>query len=147
MGPLRVAGAYLSSPEFRRTAILWFTGIFSVVDVCSDVYSTSSYFTRGRNDVAWALLSTILLSFAIQSMCVIYAHKHKGIREVALEICFVLCGMKPFVDTRRLTRMSAIAGAPAVPGAVMDQATERLICEVIEIVCEALPAAIIQVIL
>jgi hypothetical protein len=43
--------------------------------------------------------------------------------------------------------MSAIAGAPAVPGAVMDQATERLICEVIEIVCEALPAAIIQVIL
>ena len=40
MGPLGVAGAYLSSPEFRRTAILWFTGIFSVVDVCSDVYST-----------------------------------------------------------------------------------------------------------
>ncbi len=131
--------AYLSSPAFRAKAIVYSAAGLSLFDVGSDVFSISSYFSVGRTGIACALLSTILASYGLQAVIVWYVHRHRGNKALAREIAFVLCGFKPLVDTSRLLGGAQFVGAP------VDTKTERLCCELIEMVCEAIPAAVIQI--
>jgi hypothetical protein len=112
-------------------------GIF---DVSSDVFSAHSFFASGRIEIAYALLSTILLSYVLQAAFAFVVHRNQGKRGLVLEMCYVLLGLKPFVDTYRL--MTGVR----VPGSTMDSSMERSFCEGIEIVVEAIPAAIIQLV-
>jgi hypothetical protein len=139
-GVLAALFAYLTSSEFLHRLTVYSAAGFSLFDVGTDIYSTSSAYSAGNTDLGSALLSTIILSNAVQIIVVINQHRHRGIRRVAQEICFVVCGFKPFVDTTRLVGNVEIDGLP------MSISTERAICEVIEMVCEAIPAAIIQIV-
>ncbi len=136
---VRTLLAYLTSPVFRTKVIIYSAAGLSVIDVGSDVFSISSYFSVGRTGIACALLSTVLASYGLQTLVVWYVHRHRGNRTLAREIGFVLCGLKPLVDTSRLLGGAQFVGAP-VP-----TRSERLCCEVLEIVCEAIPAAVIQI--
>ena len=132
--------AYLASSEFLHRLTVYSAAGFSLFDVGTDIYSTSSAYSAGNTDLGSALLSTIILSNAVQIITVITQHRQRGIRRVAQEICFVVCGFKPFVDTTRLVGNVEIDGLP------MSIGSERVCCEVIEMVCEAIPAAIIQIV-
>ena len=136
---IRTLLACPSSPAFRAKAIVYSAAGLSLFDVGSDVFSISSYFSVGRTGIACALLSTILASYGLQAVIVWYVHRHRGNKALAREIGFVLCGFKPLVDTSRL-----LSGAQFL-GASIDTKTERLVCEIIEIVCEAILAAVIQI--
>ena len=137
---LKAACTYLLSSDFRRHLLLCFTMGCGIFDVSSDVFSTQSFFASGRNEIAYALLSTILLSYAIQAIFVLLVHRRQGKCGLALEMCYVLLALKPFVDTYRV-----IAGV-RIPGSTVDPAMERTVCEAIEIVVEAIPAATIQLV-
>jgi hypothetical protein len=86
---------YLTSSEFLHRLTVYSAAGFSLIDVGTDIYSTSSAYSAGNADLGSALLSTIILSNTLQIMVVINRHRHRGIRRVAQEICFVLCGFKP----------------------------------------------------
>ena len=132
--------AFLGSSKFRKKALLYGVAFLSFFDVASDVFSISENFVAGRTEIAYALLSTILLSFALQLALAVTVHRHQGSQVVAQEMCFVLCGCKPFVDARRIIRGVKIVGAP------VDAKVERLSAEVFELTVEAIPAAIIQIV-
>jgi hypothetical protein len=143
MGPLaaiKAVLAYLTSAGFLQRVAAYCAAGFSLLDVSSDVYSVSSAYSQGSTDLGSALLSTIILSNAAQIFVVCVNNRHRGVRRLAQEICFVLCGFKPFVDTTRLL------GNVVYVGALASIAIERVCCEVIEMVCEAIPGAIIQIV-
>jgi hypothetical protein len=78
MSFLKAACTYLLSSEFRRHLLLCFTMGCGIFDVSSDVFSTQSFFASGRNEIAYALLSTILLSYTIQAIFVLLVHRRQG---------------------------------------------------------------------
>ncbi len=112
--------------------------IISFADIGSDVFSVSVNYRAGNTGLASALLAAVLLSMSLQILVVIVAHRHHGKRRLMLEILFVITGVKPFVDTWRILNGTANVGAP------MDNKAERTYCEVLEIVCESVPTALIQ---
>jgi hypothetical protein len=79
-----------------------------------------------------------MLSMSLQIFIVLHNHRHHGKRRLMLEVLFVITGVKPFVDTWRILRGTVNVGAP------VDSKNERFGCEVVEIVCESVPTALIQ---
>ncbi len=117
---------------------LCLTAIISVLDMGSDVYSVSVNYQEGNIGLASALLATVLLSMFLQILIVLVNHRHHGKRRLIFEVLFVITGVKPFVDTWRILSGMANVGAP------MGSKAERTACEVVEIVCESVPTALIQ---
>ena len=117
---------------------LYLTAGVSVADVGSDIFSVSVNYRDGNTGLASALLATVLLSMSFQILIVVVVHRHHGKRRLMLEILFVLTGVKPFVDTWRILTGKASVDAP------MDTKTERVGCEMAEIVRESVPTALIQ---
>jgi hypothetical protein len=130
-------GAFFN-PKRLDQIELCLTAIISVADMGSDVYSVSINYQEGNIGLASALLATVLLSMFLQMLIVLVNHRHHGKRRLMLEVLFVLTGMKPFVDTWRILNGTVNVGAP------MGSKTERVACEVTEIVCESVPTALIQ---
>jgi hypothetical protein len=129
----------LFGPRTRQRLRLFLSAVLSFVDVASDVFSIANYYEAGRPELASALLGVVLLSLAIQIAVVCVAHMHQGVRILAIEILIVLSGFKPFVDVWRIDHGMENAGSP------LDTRGERVYCKGIEVVCEALPSAIIQI--
>jgi hypothetical protein len=131
-------GAFFFNPKRLDQIELCVTAIISVTDMGSDVYSVSVNYQEGNIGLASALLATVMLSMSLQMIIVLVNHRHHGKRRLMLEVLFVLTGMKPFVDTWRILSDTASVGAP------MTSKAERKGCEVVEIVCESVPTALIQ---
>jgi hypothetical protein len=74
----------------------------------------------------------------LQILVVFVNHRHRGKQRLILEVLFVITGVKPFVDTWCILSGTANVGAP------MTSKVERVGCEVVEIVCESVPTALIQ---
>ena len=132
-------GAFFFNPKRLDQIELCVTAIISVTDMGSDLYSVSVNYQEGNIGLASALLATVLLSMSLQILIVLVNHRHHGKRRLMLEVLFVLTGMKPFVDTWRILSDTASVGAP------MTSKAERKGCEVVEIVCESVPTALIQI--
>jgi hypothetical protein len=130
-------GAFFN-PKRLDQIELFLTAIIGVADTGSDVYSVSVNYQEGNIGLASALLATVLLSMSLQILIVVVNHRHQGKRRLMLEILFVITGVKPFVDTWRILSGTANVGAPLV------SMQERTACEVVEIVCESVPTALIQ---
>jgi hypothetical protein len=130
-------GAFFN-PKRLNQIELCLTAIISVADMGSDVFSVSVNYRDGNIGLASALLATVLLSMSLQMLIVLVNHRHHGKRCVMLEVLFVITGVKPFVDMWRILSGTANVGAP------MDSKTERVGCEMVEIVCESVPTALIQ---
>ncbi len=130
-------GAFFN-PKRRKNLRLYLTAGVSVADVGSDVFSLSVNYLAGNTGLASALLATVLLSMSVQILIVFVVHRHHGKRRLVLEILFVITGLKPFVDTWRILNGTANVGSP------VDAPTERIGCEMAEIVCESVPTALIQ---
>jgi hypothetical protein len=118
---------------------LCLTAVISVADMGSDVFSVSVNYHDGNIGLASALLATVLFSMSLQILIVLVNHRHHGKRRLMLEVLFVITGVKPFVDMWRILSGMANVGAP------MDSKSERVGCEVVEIVCESVPTALIQI--
>jgi len=131
-------GAFFFNPKRLDQLELCVTAIISFADMGSDVFSISVNYHDGNIGLASALLATVLLSMSLQMIIVLINHRHHGKRRLMLEVLFVLTGMKPFVDTWRILSDTASVGAP------MTSKAERKGCEVVEIVCESVPTALIQ---
>ncbi len=135
------------------------TATVSVVDVGSDVYSVSIYYRAGRTGLASGLLSTVLLSMLLQTVIVCVVHRHHGKLVLVLEILLVVSGLKPFIDVWRMVRGHVNVGAPMGIQAersackvhpCMRRGGHRavrldafLACQVVEVVCESVPGAIL----
>ena len=65
-------------------------------------------------------------------------HRHRGKRALIFEVLFVLTGVKPFVDTWHILTGKVNVGAP------LDSNQERIGCEMVKLVCESVPTALIQ---
>jgi hypothetical protein len=81
---------------------LGLTATVSVVDVGSDVYSVSIYYRAGRTGLASGLLATVLLSMLFQTVIVCVVHRHHGKLVLAMEIIFIVSGVKPLIDVWRM---------------------------------------------
>ncbi len=125
-------------PKLLDQIELCLTAIISFADMGSDIFSVSVNYQDGNIGLASALLATVMLSMSLQTIIVLINHQHHGKRRLMLEVLFVLTGVKPFVDVWRILGGTANVGAP------MDTKAERATCEVVEIVCESVPTALIQ---
>ncbi len=130
-------GAFFN-PKRLDQIQLYLTAGVSVADVGSDIFSVSVNYRAGNTGLASGLLATVLLSMSVQILIVVVAHRHHGKRRLMLEILFVITGVKPFVDVWRILTGKDNVGAP------VDTRAERAGCEVVEIVVESAPTALIQ---
>ena len=105
------------------------TATVSMVDVGSDVYSVSIYYRAGRMGLASGLLSTVLLSMLFQTVIVCVVHRHHGKLVLAMEILFIVSGVKPLIDVWRMVHGHVNVGAP------MGIHAERTGCKVIAHPC------------
>jgi hypothetical protein len=130
-------GAFFN-PKCLSQIELCMTAMTSFADMGSDVFSVSVNYRDGNIGLASGLLAAVLLSMSLQIVIVVVVHRHHGKRRLMLEVLFVITGVKPFVDTLRILGGTANVGAPLV------SKQERFGCEMVEIVCESVPTALIQ---
>jgi hypothetical protein len=90
---------------------------------------------------AYALLTMLLTTLALQIVIVVIQNAHRGPVAVFKEVLFVLSLCKAGVDALRVAR-----GEGHVAGAPIDPLAEMIICKVLEMVFESIPGGLVQAI-
>ena len=111
----------------------------SMVDLASDIVMVVTYTNEGQEGTARSLLAMISACLLVQ-LWMVYMQTSGGPRRVMVkEILIVLSGIKPGVDAMRVA-----SGAEQNEHSVIDPATELSGTRCAELICEAIPGAILQ---
>ena len=112
----------------------------SMVDLLTDVYVTYTFYhAKGKKGYFKASFASLLVSLLLQLFVVILQNKNIGLKKVIKESIPVLIGCKPAIDAYRVS-----TGGKEEVGHVVDVQMEITILKAIEMLSEAIPGVIIQ---
>jgi hypothetical protein len=112
---------------------------FSIGDMASDAVQIVALFLAGQSLRAFALLTMIVLSLAVQALTVILQTAHRGRRAVLWELSIVFSLLKPAIDAVRVA-----GGIERVAGAPFEPLDEMVICKLSEMTFESIPGGLAQ---
>ena len=112
--------------------------LLSYVDLVSDLYMAYQFSEDGEFIFSRATIGLSCLCLTVQCLFVA-VQNHKIPAVMAKEIFYTLTFMKPVIDVHRV-----ISGQQRLPGQVSSPLKEVYASKLVEIVFEAIPAAIIQ---
>jgi hypothetical protein len=112
----------------------------SMVDLLTDVYVTYTFYhAKDKKGYFKASFASLLVSLLLQLFVVILQNKNIGLKKVIKESIPVLIGCKPAIDAYRVS-----TGGKEEVGHVVDVQMEITILKAIEMLSEAIPGVIIQ---
>ena len=110
------------------------SAFLSVLDMTTDIYSTTMFFNQDREGFAYATMAMVGLNILVQLLVVYGQNRRRGWRVVLLEVVFVLSFLKPAVDAYRVC-----TGAEFETGALMSPMIEMIVVKSFETVFESVP--------
>ena len=124
----------------RTPVTIVMSSSFSLLDISTDIWAITTYFSEGYNGTAIGIICMIILSQCGQCLIVYARNQHLGRRAVLREASIVFSFFKPVVDTVRLARGWQVDGQP------FDTLAERQMGKITEIVCESVPSSVISLV-
>ena len=113
--------------------------LLSLADVGSDLYMIIQFLQNGETAAAYGMIGTVAVNLMLQTVLVVYQHKHRGWWAVGREVGFCVCFLKPGVDAFRVA-----SGHLQATGTPVDAMAEMTISKVVEMVTESTPSALLQ---
>ena len=113
--------------------------LLSLADVGSDLYMIIQFLQTGDTAAAYGMIGTVAVNLMLQTVLVVYQHKHRGWWAVGREVGFCVCFLKPGVDAFRVA-----SGHLQTTGTPVDAMAEMTISKVVEMVTESTPSALLQ---
>jgi len=121
-----------------KTRVMLGAGL-SIMDMATDIFVVVGYL--GKEDTkgyGWSLLWMIVASIVFQLLIVYFQNRRKP-KVLMKEVLIVLTGLKPGVDAYKV-----VSGKEADAHSVTDAKFELVCSKAVEIMCESLPGAILQ---
>ena len=109
------------------------SGLFSMIDMGSDVVSIILYRSRGLDDVAFMMTVFVLLSLGMQLLVVIVIH-YKNKRRMLIEIVGTLTFTKAGLNKYRVLTNTKVVGHEIMP-----PVAEMMVFKIVEVVAESIP--------
>ncbi|GMI37933.1 hypothetical protein TeGR_g3217 [Tetraparma gracilis] len=116
----------------------------SAADALSDAYMINQFFVMGNTGAANGLIGMVGGNLAYQTIIVVaqnHGLKKDRWRTMFFEMLSVVTFVKPGVDAYRVA-----SGAEQLPGAGFSPLSEMMFTKIGELVCEAIPGLILQVV-
>ena len=137
-----VAQRRMASSSLGLKLRLTIGAVLSTADMLSDIINIAGLFLAGQTVGAYAMLAMISASLALQILVVVVQNSHRGKRVVAREVLLVLSLLKAGIDAIRVAR-----GDEHIAGCPVDPLTELMVSKCVELVCESIPGALLQMLL
>jgi hypothetical protein len=139
-----IATELMSAVAWGVKARAWLGAGVSAADALSDAYMIDVFFEMGQRGTANSLLAMVGANMAVQAI-VVWAQtrglKKDRWRKMFLEMLSVILFVKPGADAHRVA-----SGTEQLPGASFSPLTEMVITKAAELVFEAIPGLVLQVI-
>ncbi|GMH62724.1 hypothetical protein TrST_g11301 [Triparma strigata] len=113
--------------------------LLSTFDTVTDIYMIYLYYSTGETGFANSSLTSLLMNIGSQLVFVFFQNRRQSKWRIFQEMLYVLTFTKPGIDVYRV-----VIGAEAEVGALVDPKIEMMITKSSELLCEAIPGAIIQ---